>query len=315
MSDQPSIGLIGVGAMGSRMARRLAEHDVRLTLYDSEPMAIAALSSYASVTVAGRLIDLADCQALITMLPNAEVVRSVLLDGAPPLAPSLAPGTVIIDMSSSAPTATVALAAELDEYHLRLIDAPVSGGIHSAAAGTLTIMAGGDASMIDEWAWLFAMLGRGHVHTGQIGSGHALKALNNLLSAGGLLLAVEALAVGKQFGLSPTVMLAVINQSSGANNSTQNKMAQRVLSRTFDAGFTIGLMTKDLVTALELAQDVNLDVPLSTRTVELWQQALAALGPAVDHTAIARWFEHEQQLTIDDESDAVAGQPSTLERY
>jgi 3-hydroxyisobutyrate dehydrogenase len=288
--------MIGIGAMGSRMARRLADREVNLVVYDRVPAAAARLAHLPTVTVAGELADLAGCGAVITMLPDGEAVRSVLLEGKPPLAARLTAGSVVIDMSSSAPSATVALARQLGERQIALIDAPVSGGVAGAEAGTLTIMAGGDGELIERWAWLFEILGQRWIPTGPVGSGHALKALNNLLSAGGLLLAVEALAVGQQFGLSPSVMLGVINSSSGANNSTQNKIAQRVLSRSFDAGFPIGLMTKDLRIARDLARQVGVDVPLADATVELWTAALAALGPAADHTAIARWFEEARGL-------------------
>lgn len=293
--------MIGIGAMGSRMARRLADREVNLVVYDSVPAAAARLAHLPAVTVAGDLADLAGCGAVITMLPDGQAVRSVLLEGKPPLAARLTAGSVVIDMSSSAPSATVALARQLGERQIALLDAPVSGGVAGAEAGTLTIMVGGDAELIERWAWLFEILGQRWIPTGPVGSGHALKALNNLLSAGGLLLAVEALAVGQQFGLSPSVMLGVINSSSGANNSTQNKIAQRVLSRTFDAGFPIGLMTKDLRIARDLARQVGVDVPLSDATVELWTQALAALGPAADHTAIARWFEEARGLTLSED--------------
>lgn len=296
----PLIGLIGVGTMGLRMGRRLADRDVRLMLYDSAPGAAGRLAGHRTVTVADDVTGLAGCDAVITMLPNGDVVRSALFGGPNPLAGLLTPGSVVIDMSSSAPAGSVDLAGLLGQRGIGFIDAPVSGGARGAEAGTLAIMAGGGEQLIARWTWLFEIIGRGCVHCGPVGSGHALKALNNLLSAGGLLLAVEALAVGKRFGLSPSVMLEVINQSSGANNSTQNKLAQRVLSRSFDAGFTIGLMTKDLATARDLAREVGVDVPLSARTVELWSEALTALGPGADHTAIAKWFEDDHGLTLDD---------------
>lgn len=296
----PVIGMIGIGAMGSRMARRLAARELPVVVFDTVPEATAALAAYPTVTVAAGLDDLAGCGAIITMLPDAEVVAAVLTGGPAPLAAALEPGTVVIDMSSSAPGTTVETAARLGAMGIDMIDAPVSGGVQGAANGTLMIMAGGDPDLVASWEWLFRIVGRACVHTGPIGSGHAVKALNNLLSAGGLLLAVEALAVGKQFGLTPSVMLGVINQSSGMNNSTQNKIAQRVLSRSFDAGFTIGLMTKDLLTAYALAGQVGVDAPLSAATVRLWSQALADLGPAADHTAIARWFESSSGVTLAD---------------
>jgi 3-hydroxyisobutyrate dehydrogenase len=252
------------------------------------------------VTVAGDLADLAGCDAVITMLPDGQAVQSALIEGRTPLATRLTAGSVVIDMSSSAPSQTVTLAGRLGALGIGLIDAPVSGGVQGAESGALTIMAGGSLKLIERWAPLFEILGRRWIHTGPVGSGHAVKALNNLLSAGGLLLAVEALAVGQQFGLSPSVMLGVINSSTGANNSTQNKIAQRVLSRSFDAGFPIGLMTKDLLIARDLADRVGVDVPLSHATVELWTQALAALGPAADHTAIAKWFEDARGMTLAD---------------
>ncbi len=296
----PVIGMAGIGAMGSRMARRLAGRGLPVVAYDAVPAASARLAECPTVTVAAGLHDLAGCDVIITMLPDAEVVAAVLLCGPAPLAAALKPGAIVIDMSSSAPGATVELAARLRALDVDMIDAPVSGGIQGAENGTLTIMAGGDPEVVASWAWLFEIIGKTCVHTGPVGSGHAVKALNNLLSAGGLLLAVEALAIGKQFGVAPPVALGVINQSTGANNSTQNKIAQRVLSRSFDAGFTIGLMTKDLVTARDLAAQVGVNAPLTAATVRLWAQALASLGPAADHTEIARWFEQSSSVTLDD---------------
>lgn len=296
----PVIGMVGIGAMGSRMARRLADRGLPVVAYDAVPTATARLAACPTVTVAAGLDDLAGCDAIITMLPDAEVVAAVLLGGPAPLAAALKPGAIVIDMSSSAPGATVEVAARLRALDVDMIDAPVSGGVQGAENGTLTIMAGGDAEVIASWAWLFDILGRACVRTGPIGSGHAVKALNNLLSAGGLLLAIEALTIGKQFGVAPPVALGVINQSTGANNSTQNKIAQRILSRSFDAGFTIGLMTKDLVSARDLAAQVGVSAPLTAATVRLWAQALASLGPAADHTEIARWFEQSSSVTLDD---------------
>ena len=194
----------------------------------------------------------------------------------------------------------VELAGWLRPLAIELIDAPVSGGVQGAERGTLTIMAGADTALIDRWTWLFEILGSSCVRTGPTGSGHAIKALNNLLSAGGLLLAIEALAVGKQFGVAPVLMLSAVNQSTGANNSTRNKIAQRVLSGTFDAGFTISLMTKDLLTARDLADRVGVDVPLTATTVRLWAQALDSPGPAADHTEIARWFSESSGVILND---------------
>jgi 3-hydroxyisobutyrate dehydrogenase len=104
--------------------------------------------------------------------------------------------------------------------------------------------------------------------------------------------AAEALLIGQRFGLDPTIMTDVLNASTGRNNSTENKLKQHILSGTFASGFSLDLMTKDLVTAVELAKDLGVPIPLAERCVRLWQEASAQLGPGVDHTEIYRFFEH-----------------------
>jgi 3-hydroxyisobutyrate dehydrogenase len=129
------------------------------------------------------------------------------------------------------------------------------------------------------------------LHTGEVGSGHAMKALNNLVSAGGFLISVEALMIGARFGLDPAVMVDVLNVSSGSNNSTQKKCKQFILSRSFDSGFGLDLMVKDLTIALGIAENGHTPVPFSSLCRELWASAASILGPGQDHTAIARWVE------------------------
>jgi 3-hydroxyisobutyrate dehydrogenase len=172
-----------------------------------------------------------------------------------------------------------------------LVDAPVSGGVAAAERGTLTVMAGGDSAGVARVRPLLEVLGGNIVLTGPLGSGHATKALNNLLSAAGLMVAAEVLLVGQRFGLDPGVMLDALNSSSGRNNSTENKIGQFVLSRSFDSGFGIGLMVKDLRTALDLADSTDTPTPLGRRCLELWDEAGAELGGEADHTAVVRWAE------------------------
>ncbi len=118
-----------------------------------------------------------------------------------------------------------------------------------------------------------------------------MKALNNLVSAGGFLIGVEALLIGQQFGLAPAVMVDVLNAATGMNNSTQKKFTQYVLSRRFDSGFGLDLMVKDLSIALEVARDTQTPVPFAALCRELWSSAAAVLGPGQDHTAAARFSE------------------------
>ena len=156
-------------------------------------------------------------------------------------------------MSSSEPLRTRALAEKLAASGLaRLVDAPVSGGVGGAERGTLTIMAGGEADTIADLAEVLSVLGRVR-HTGPVGSGHALKALNNLLSATHLLATSEAMVAGQEFGLDPHTMLEVFNASSGRSGSTENKWPNFVLPGGYDSGFGLGLMLKDMKIATQLA--------------------------------------------------------------
>jgi 3-hydroxyisobutyrate dehydrogenase len=128
-----------------------------------------------------------------------------------------------------------------------------------------------------------------------------MKALNNLVSAGGFLIATEALLIGQRFGLDPALMVDVLNASTGMNNSTQKKLKQFVLSRSFDSGFGLDLMAKDLSIALEVARDTATPSPFAALCHEMWASAAALLGPGQDHTAIAQLSE---KLT-----GTVLGQP------
>jgi 3-hydroxyisobutyrate dehydrogenase len=192
-------------------------------------------------------------------------------------------------MSSSEPLRTRALAERVAERGVTLVDAPVSGGVSGARAATLTIMVGGPDEAVATLTPLLALMGRVR-HVGGVGSGHALKALNNLMSAAHLLASSEAILAGERFGLDPAVMLEAVNGSSGRSGSTENKWPNYVLPETFDSGFTAGLMVKDIRIALGLAEATGAPSALAARTVELWTRAVDQLGPAADHTEIVRWL-------------------------
>jgi len=296
------VGFVGVGAMGSRMVRRLAGRGFLLTVYDSNPDAAHAAEAPPQVTAAGSITDLAGCDPVITMLPDDKAVRSCVLgsDAVEGLAHVLGQGSLVLDMSSSGPQATVDLARVLRERGLRLADAPVSGGVARAEDGTLAIMTGGDEVDLERCRPLLEAMGSHIVHVGGIGAGHAAKALNNMLSASGLVAAIEVLSVGARFGLDPAVLLDVFNNSTGKNNSTEHKIAQQVLSRAFGAGFSMRLMRKDLATAMDLAHQTGTPTPLSAACFEVWEAAMRHLDVEddVDHTAIARYVEDQAGVTL-----------------
>lgn len=287
------IGFIGVGHMGTPMASRLHHAGFDLVLMDADPSAAASLAATLGGTaqVAGHGADLGvRCDLIITMLPTSAIVKEVLVGKSGVLA-AARPGTWFLDMTSGVPNQTQDLAKVVADAGSTLLDAPVSGGVARARTGDLAIMVGGTDTQVEAVRPVLSAMGSRILHTGEVGSGHAMKALNNLVSAGGFLVAVEALMIGARFGLDPGVMVDVLNVSSGSNNSTQKKCKQFVLSRTFDSGFGLDLMVKDLTIALGIAQNKHTPAPFSSLCRELWASAAAVLGPGQDHTAIAKLVE------------------------
>ncbi|MFG1462575.1 NAD(P)-dependent oxidoreductase [Xanthobacter sp. DSM 24535] len=290
----PVVAFIGLGMMGLPMAARLVKAGFETRGADLSPTAREAFSAAggAAFSAAGGAAFADACEAVagagvvITMLPDGKIVREVLLG----LAADLPSGTLIIDMSSSAPLGTVKLGEELAAKGLRFIDAPVSGGVRRAVNGTLAIMAGGPQADVETARPVLEAMGQSLFGTGPLGSGHAMKALNNYVSAAGLVAAAEAIIVAKRFGLDPNVAVDVLNASTGKNNSTEVKMKQFIISESFGSGFSLALMAKDLRTAAELADQLDLPIPAIQSTADLWDKANAALERGADHTEIYRFL-------------------------
>ena len=286
-----SVGFIGLGAMGRPMAARVAGAGFRLRLLDADMQRAGAVAAELDGEAPPNAATLARASDLVvTMLPTSAIVATVL-DGPAGVLAGLKPGTVLIDMTSGSPTETKALAARVAEAGGTLIDAPVSGGVPRARSGELSIMVGGDPAAIDRAELLLRSMGTTITRTGAVGSAHAMKALNNLCSAGNFLLGIEALLIGQRFGLDPGLMTDVLNASTGMSSNSQRKFRQFVLSREFNAGFGLDLMVKDLGIALGVARDTATPAPMAALVREMWAAAQAMLGPGQDHTAAAKLSE------------------------
>lgn len=284
------IGFIGLGNMGTPMSRRLVEAGFPVTGTDLSAENRARLNASGGTSVETALEVAQSADVLILMLPNSSIVESVLEAGG--VAAALPAGAIVVDMSSSEPLRTRDLAVRLAAAGgPELVDAPVSGGVSGATKGSLTIMVGGEEKTVESLRPILEVLGKVR-HTGAVGSGHALKALNNLLSATHLLVTSEAMAAGQEFGLDPNTMLEVFNASSGRSGSTENKWPNFILPGSFDSGFGLALMLKDMKIAASLAESLGRPAQLGARAVELWDQAAAELDPTSDHTEIARWAGH-----------------------
>jgi 3-hydroxyisobutyrate dehydrogenase len=296
MERLSKVGFIGLGNMGHPMAVCLLKAGFTLTVLDVTPEVQQAFVDFHGAHSASSLSELgSSSDAVITMLPNGHEVNRVVLgvegDDRDCLLGSMQKGSILVDMSSSSPTGTQALGKTLADHGISMLDAPVSGGVSRAEQGTLAIMTGGDTVVVVRCRPLFEAMGNRIFETGALGSGHAMKALNNLVSAAGLIAAAEALLIGRRFGLDPTAMIDVLNASTGRNNSTENKFKQYIISRTFNSGFSLDLMVKDLTTAVELARETGTPIPFSAACREFWAAAQSTLDKEADHTAVVRWFE------------------------
>jgi 3-hydroxyisobutyrate dehydrogenase len=277
---------IGLGNMGQPMAARLIEAGFRVCGLDNTVSVRKRFEAETGGTASDNIeAAVSSATAVVTMLPTGNVVRAVVES----IHSHLRPGTVIVDMSSSEPIATRKLGEQLIEAGYGFVDAPVSGGVKRAIDGTLAIMVGGDNQTIDRVEPILRPMGRPIFRTGPLGSGHAMKALNNYVSGAGLIAAVEALKVGRAFGLDPNVMVDVLNASTGRNNATEVKLKQFIISETYGSGFFLGLMSKDIRTADRLAKELGVGVPLADTTADLWDQATEQLGAMADHTEIAKF--------------------------
>ncbi|CUJ32268.1 NAD(P)-dependent oxidoreductase [Achromobacter xylosoxidans] len=284
-------GLIGIGSMGWPMAARLAQAGYAVTVYDAVPGQADRFAQEVGGQAAATCAALAaQSDIVFTMLPTSAIVEQVL-SGEQGVLAGLQPGSVVVDMSSGVPAHTQRLAQAVAAAGSQMVDAPVSGGVPRARSGELAIMFGGPAATLERVRPALSAMGTSITAVGEVGSAHAMKALNNLVSAGGFLIGVEAMLIGQQFGLDPEVIVDVLNASTGMNNSTQKKFRQFVLSRQFNSGFGLDLMVKDLGIALGIATDTGTPTPFAALCRELWAAAGKTLGKGQDHTAVARLSE------------------------
>ena len=270
------IGFVGLGAMGSRMAQRPARTGFSVIGFDVAPTS----PDLAEIAMASSLTEMVACDSVITMLPDGSAVATVAIE----LAKTGFRG-LIIDMSSSHPGDTLRLGAKLAVRGIRLIDAPVSGGVKKAAAGTLTVMVGGSSNDIAAATELIACFGTMQ-HVGPLGAGHAMKALNNYVSAAGLLTSMQALATAESYGITAEKFTAVINESTGRNNTTEVKMIPFISTRQYNSGFFLRLMAKDVSIASELITKAGFDSPVTPALNSYLADALETLGPDADHTEL-----------------------------
>ena len=290
-------GIIGLGNMGGRMVRRLLDGGAEVGIYDVNQEAIEAMVKLGAEK-AGSPADLArKFQYIITVLPNVYIVQETL-QGNNGLMKGMNGESLLIEMTTSIPSVTKELSAMMSGKGLRMIDAPVSGGVKKAENGSLSIMVGGEEADYKEALPILEMLGENINHVGASGAGHTIKALNNMISATTLAATGEAMALGVKLGLDPAKMLDVINTSTGRSFSSDFKFPNQVLTRNFEVGFTLDLMVKDLKIAMSMAEQESVPMFISGASFQLWKKAWTEGRGSEDHTAIIKSIEEMFNVEI-----------------
>lgn len=270
------IGYVGVGSMGGALAARLQlAHP--LIVFDRAPAAVAAMTRLGSTAVAD-LGELARaCDAVFLCLPTSDQVEEALF-GTGGLAEGLRPGSIVIDQTTGDPTRTRRFAEQLAARNVDLVDAPVSGGIAGAQAGTIAIMVGASESQMARICPILQAISPSIFHAGGVGSGHVIKLVNNLMSTAQRLLSFEAMALAAKNGVDPRNAADILLAGGGRNAYLEKMMKPRILEGKLNVGFTLGLGHKDVRLACQLGMDSGVPMFFGNLTREMYQLCIAQNG-------------------------------------
>ena len=286
-TNKQTLGFVGVGVMGRPMARRLLETGHGLVVYDLNPEAVAELVALGARAAASATGVADEATVVFTSMPTVAVFRQVVGGG-------VAEGRavkIVVDLSTVGTSATQEVAALLKTRGIDLVDAPISGGAAGARAGTLAVMVSGRAEAVAEVLPLFEVFGKAFVVGTEPGQAQLMKLLNNMLSSTAFAVTAEAYVAGMRGGLDPEVMMSVFNAGSGRNNATSDKFPKYVLGRSFDFGFPISSVCKDIGLAVDECQKLGVPMWLGGQSRQLWQSAYLQNGASLDMTALVRFVE------------------------
>jgi len=295
-ASDTKIAFVGLGLMGVPMAKNLLKAGYQIAGFDlNQEVAVKFSGEKRFQFVSSPEQAIQDANLTILMLPDSAIIDALLWgsNGSAGIATQLRKNSYLIDMSSSSPISSKENNQKLEKLGIQFIDAPVSGGVKKAIDGSLAIIVGGKKEYFAEVHPLLECMGKSIVHVGDAGAAHAVKALNNYVSAAGLIAASEALNAAKRFGLDPHVVNQVFNASTGRNNTTENKVENFMLNDAFNSGFSLALMRKDVQIALNFIENMNCYANLAKQCVLTAKEADEKLGKGADHTAMFDYVRTE----------------------
>jgi len=292
------VAFLGLGAIGEPMASHLAHEPFDLRVWNRTPAKAAAFAEKNSVHSASTAREaVGDADVVITCLPSSKEVEA-LLNGDEGIEAGIKDGALFIDCTSGDPETSRRIAARLAAKSVTFIDAPVSGGVKGAVAGTLTVMCGGSEEDIDRARPVLEAFGKKIIRCGNTGAGDAVKAMNQALLAIHIWSAGEALAALAKLGVDTRIALDVINGSSGRSNSSENLFTERVIGRQFPRTFKLALLDKDVGIAAGIAEQNGLELPFIELAAELFRQAHAELGEEADHVEAVKVIEERAGVRV-----------------
>ena len=289
------LGYIGLGNMGGALARRLLR-DHKMRVFDLRPEIVARFADAGAVPTQSARALARQSDMVMTCLPTSAEVRDVLF-GEGRVAEVLRPGQIWADMTTGDPGETREMAARLAEKGVQMIDAPVSGGPHGANAGTIAIMVGAPAELFGKVKPIFETISPNIFHTGAVGTGHVMKLVNNVISAGVRAVTFEAVAMGIKNGLSLDTCAAVLQKGSARSTATDLALP-RLLANDFKVSFTLALMHKDIKLATKLGLDSGTPMVLANLVRELFQMVINEHGAEADTLTLAKLFEKNAKVAF-----------------
>lgn len=292
MTIEGPVGFIGLGNIGGPMARRVVAGGYTVVVYDLRPEAVARLTAVGAQAADSPRAVAQRCRQILLSLPTSVQVEAVCL-GPDGIVHGAAPGTVVLDLTSGQPSATVRIAQALAERGIHMLDAPVSGGTTGAEEGTLAVMVGGDEALFERYKPLLSTFGANLFFMGPIGAGHLTKSLNNFLSAVTTLATSEAMVVATKAGLDPARVLAVIQKSSGRSYASEKRFPQFVLKNDFShrGGMAIELLHKDLEIAMTAGREQMVPMPMAHLAQQLVRIGLLELGASTPNHSLVKLYE------------------------